>query len=104
MVLTMDDDNRWVDSDEDTKEDRTYFRIRPDEENKTHWACPAGGCSETSWNKVTTWGYHVPENLKAEVARHLQDSGCHQMSEAAANSAVEDLECEERVEDHQARV
>ena len=28
MVLTMDDDNRWVDSDEDTKEDRTYFVIR----------------------------------------------------------------------------
>ena len=42
----MDDDNRWVDSDEDTKEDRTYFRIRPDEENKTHWACPVGAAQK----------------------------------------------------------
>ena len=109
MVLTMDDDNRWVDSDEDTKEDRTYFEIRPDDSvpggcSKTHWACPVGGCSETSWNKVTTWGYHFPETLKAKVARHLQDSGYHQLSEAEANAAAENLEgIEEQVEDYRAR-
>ena len=104
MVLTMDDDNRWVDSDEDTKEDRTYFVIRKDEENKAHWACPLGGCSESSWNKVNTWGYHFPENLKAKVSKHLQDSGYHQLSEAEANAAAENLEgIEEQVEDYRTR-
>ena len=104
MVLTMDDDNRWVDSDEDTEEDGTYFVIRKDEQNTTHWACPLGGCSESSWNKVNTWGYHFPENLKAKVSKHLQDSGYHQLSEAEANAAAENLEgIEEQVEDYRTR-
>ena len=43
---------------------------------------------------------------KNQVVRmqRLPASGCHEYSKAAADAAVEDLECEEMIEDYQTRV
>ena len=62
-------DSGFVPSDDDTGEDRMYWRVK---------YCPCHEeCSKNSWSKVSSWSYASLEQVVSNVKEHIVNSDLH---------------------------
>ena len=74
----MNLDTAYVESDEDTHEDRTY---------RVATACPCrDNCSAGSWGRVDKYSYLNEKIVRGFIRDHLVGSSLHQMSQEDAEA------------------